>query len=107
MISELVSIFMEFFEELLLHLESNISEIPFTISFGAAILLTIMFIIHHISAPIIKMRILPAWFCAAITYFFPTIIPKEHETASLIIFGAVIFITIEAYRHLSKRSHSP
>jgi len=72
------------------YLRSNVSSIPFSISFGAALLLTLMFIVSFISSTVVKFLLIPAWSFAGVTYFFPSLIPKEHESLSLILFAGMI-----------------
>ena len=96
----LVKVFIEY-------LQSNVSSIPFSISLGAAVLLTLMFIVSFISSAIVKFLIIPAWVFAGVTYFFPSLIPKEHETFSLVIFAGMIcflFIVFKVHRASLKRT---
>ena len=89
------------------YLQSNVSSIPFSISLGAAVLLTLMFIVSFISTAIVKVLLIPAWVFAGVTYFFPSLIPKEHETLSLILFAGMIgflFIVFKVHRVRMKRS---
>ena len=92
-----------FVEEFFLYLLENVSSIPFSISFGAAVLLTLMFFASMISSALIKLLLIPAWGFALITYFFPTLIPKEFEVASLIIFAAMVGIAALIAKIFSKR----
>lgn len=89
--------------ELLAYLYANISSIPFSISIGAALLLTIMYIASLISSTLIKMLLIPTWIFAAVTYFFPSIIPKEYEAASLLLFAFMVGIAFVIIRIRSKR----
>ena len=86
--------FMYLISEFLRYLHSNVSSIPFSISFGAAILLTLMYLVSFISSAVIKAMLMPSWIFAAVTYFFPALIPKEHESISLIIFAAMVGLTL-------------
>jgi hypothetical protein len=89
------------------YLQSNVSSIPFSISLGAAVVLSLMFIVSFISTAIVKFLLIPAWVFAGVTYFFPSLIPKDHETLSLILFAGMIgflFIVFKVHRVRLKRS---
>lgn len=83
-----------FFQEFIEFLLSDISSIPFTISLGAAVLLTFMYLANFVSDILLRMIVIPMWVFVIITFFFPSLIPKEYEFVSLIIFALMIFITI-------------
>ncbi len=101
MILELVTDFLPFIQTFFENLYSNFLLIPFTISFSAAILITIIYFASFISDTLIKMLLVPLWILVIITYFFPTMIPKDYELASLILFAAMIgSVTL-----VIKRSH--
>lgn len=84
----LISVIQEFFE----YLHANVSSIPFAISFGAAIVLTAMYLASFISSTLIKTLLIPVWVFSVVTYFFPKLIPKEYEFASLAIFATMVFV---------------
>lgn len=94
---------MVFVQEVLRYLHNNISSIPFSISFGAAILLTAMYLASYVSSTLLKMMLVPAWLLSIITYFFPSLIPKEYEVASLVIFGVMVGAGALAMKARSKR----
>lgn len=77
--------------------------IPFSISFGAAILLTAMYLASYVSSTLLKMLLIPAWLLSIVTYFFPSLIPKEYEVASLVIFGVMVGAGALAMKIRSKR----
>ncbi|MCW4033453.1 MAG: hypothetical protein NWF08_08720 [Candidatus Bathyarchaeota archaeon] len=83
-----------FVQEFIEFLLSDISSIPFTISLGAAVLLTFMYLANFVSDILLRMIVIPMWVFVIITFFFPSLIPKEYEFVSLIIFALMIFITI-------------
>jgi len=89
--------------EFLQYLYINLSEIPFTISLGAAGLLTIMYVASFISSAIIRILLIPTWIFVVLTYFFPSSIPQEYEFFSLVIFAAMIGITILLLRSYRKK----
>jgi len=94
---EVFSFVQEFIEFLL----SDISSIPFTISLGAAVLLTFMYLANFVSDILLRMIVIPMWVFVIITFFFPSLIPKEYEFVSLILFALMVFIallTIGRYR---------
>jgi hypothetical protein len=102
LILEVVTDFLPFIQTFFENLYSNFLLIPFTISFSAAILITIIYFASFISDTLIKMLLVPLWILVIITYFFPTTIPKNYELASLILFAAMIgSITL-----VIKRSHN-
>ena len=101
---ELLEIFTSFIEDFVQHLYDNVSSIPFTISFSAAVLLTTMYFVSLISTPILKALVIPAWFFTIITHFFPSLIPKEYEFLSLIIFGAMLSIAIVIWKQRRRQS---
>ncbi|HID17567.1 TPA: hypothetical protein EYP26_04665 [Candidatus Bathyarchaeota archaeon] len=94
---------MVFAQEVLRYLYNNISLIPFSISFGAAILLTAMYLASYVSSTLLKMLLIPAWLLSIVTYFFPSLIPKEYEVASLVIFGVMVGAGALAMKIRSKR----
>jgi predicted neutral ceramidase superfamily lipid hydrolase len=83
-----------FVQEFIEFLLSDISSIPFTISLGAAVLLTFMYLANFVSDILLRMIVIPMWVFVIITFFFPSLIPKEYEFVSLIIFALMIFIVI-------------
>jgi hypothetical protein len=91
-----------FFRELIYLLYDNLSLIPFTLSFGAAILVSVMFIASFISSAIIRVLVIPVWILTVITYFFPTFIPKEYEFTALVIFSAIIVVIFLIVRDFLK-----
>ena len=93
----------DFIRELLTYLYTNISSIPFSISIGAALLLTVMYIASLISSVLIKTLLIPAWIFALITYFFPALVPKEYEAVSLLLFAFMVGITAVIVKIRSKR----
>ena len=101
---ELLEIFTSFIEDFVQHLYDNVPSIPFTISFSAAVLLTTMYFVSLISTPILKVLVIPAWFFTIIAYFFPTLIPKEYEFLSLIIFAAMLSIAIVIWKQRRRQS---
>lgn len=93
----------DFLRELLAYLYANISSIPFSISIGAALLLTVMYIASLISSALIKMLLIPAWIFALVTYFFPTLVPREYEVLSLLLFAFMVGIAAVMVKIRSKR----
>ncbi|WP_455276299.1 hypothetical protein [[Eubacterium] cellulosolvens] len=87
---EIFSFVQEFIEFLL----SDISSIPFTISLGAAVLLTFMYLANFVSDILLRMIVIPMWVFVIITFFFPSLIPKEYEFISLILFALMIFVVL-------------
>jgi hypothetical protein len=81
-----------FFREFLYFLYDNLSLIPFTLSFGAAVFVSVMFVASFVSGVIIRVLVIPVWVLTAITYFFPTFIPKEYEFTALVIFSGIIVV---------------
>jgi hypothetical protein len=96
--TELVPLFREF----LYFLYDNLSLIPFTLSFGAAVLVSVMFIASFISGTIIRVLVIPVWVLTAITYFFPTFIPKEYEFTALVLFSGIIVVIFLIVRDVLK-----
>ena len=104
MILEVVTDFLPFIQSFLENMYSNFLLIPFTISFSAAILITIIYFASFISNTLIKMLLIPLWVLVIITYFFPTMIPKDYEIASLVLFAVMIgSITVVVKRSHKKR----
>ena len=93
----------DFIRELLAYLYTNISSIPFSISIGAALLLTVMYIASLISSALIRMLLIPAWVFALITYLFPTLVPKEYEAVSLLLFAFMVGAAAVVIKVRSKR----
>lgn len=83
-----------FVQEFIEFLLSDISSIPFTISLGAAVLLTFMYLANFVSDILLRMIVIPMWVFVIITFFFPSLIPKEYEVVSLVIFALMIFIAV-------------
>ncbi len=102
MVLELGIALWSFVEEFFQYLLSDLSSIPFTISFGAAILLTFMYLANFVSDILLRSTLVPIWIFAIITYFFPTLIPKEHEFASLAIFAVMIVVAVIAVKQLHR-----
>ena len=101
---EVVTDFLPFIQTFFENVYSNFLLIPFTISFSAALLITIIYLASFISDTLIKMLLVPLWMLVIITYFFPTMIPKDYELASLVLFAAMIgSITIVIKRSHKKR----
>ena len=96
---EVFSFVQEFIEFLL----SDISSIPFTISLGAAVLLTFMYLANFVSDILLRMIVIPMWVFVIITFFFPSLIPKEYEFISLILFALMIFIVLIIVGHYRKK----
>ena len=104
MILEVVTDFLPFIQTFFENVYSNFLLIPFTISFSAALLITIIYLASFISDTLIKMLLVPLWMLVIITYFFPTMIPKDYELASLVLFAVMIgSITIVIKRSHKKR----
>ena len=96
-----------FIQDFIRFLLGNISSIPFTISFGAAVLLTMMYFANFVSDILLKMLVVPMWVFVIITYFFPTFLPKEYEFVSLAIFVVMMgitFVLIKRYRKVREKT---
>lgn len=50
-----------------------------------------MYLASFISSTLIKTLLIPVWVFSVVTYFFPKLIPKEYEFASLAIFATMVF----------------
>lgn len=80
----------------------NISNIPLTLSFASAIILTLMYIGSVVTTPIIRALIIPMWVLAAISYFLPNLIPERYSLPTLIVFSAVYVAMIFLFRRWKK-----
>ncbi|MEM2123288.1 MAG: hypothetical protein QXE79_06595 [Candidatus Bathyarchaeia archaeon] len=89
--------------ELLANLQSSISSIPFSISIGDALILTVIYIASLVSSTLIKMLLVSVWILALATFFFPTLIPEEYEAASLILLASIFAIVAVIIKFRSKR----
>ncbi|WP_455277662.1 hypothetical protein, partial [[Eubacterium] cellulosolvens] len=47
-----------------------------------------------VSDILLRMIVIPMWVFVIITFFFPSLIPKEYEFISLILFALMIFIVL-------------
>ena len=94
MVLELGFAVFSFVQEFIEFLLGDISSIPFTISLGAAVLLTFMYLANFVSDILLRMIVIPMWVFVIITFFFPSLIPKEYGVVSLVIFALMIFIAV-------------
>lgn len=88
-----------FFGELSVYVQNHISSIPFSISFTAAMALSFMYVSSLVSGVIIRSLLVPMWIFVGVTSLFPSLIPPEYEFLSLMLFGAMVFVTFILLKH--------
>lgn len=76
----------------------NVSNIPLTVSFGSALVLTLMYIGSVLTTPVIKVLVIPMWILAAVSYFLPNLIPERYSLVTLIVFSGVYLAIILFFR---------
>ena len=80
----------------------NVSRIPLTVSFGSALILTLMYIGSVFTTPVIKVLVIPMWILAAVSYFLPNLIPERYSLVTLIVFSGVYLAIVLFFKMREK-----
>lgn len=77
---------------------NNLNNIPLTISFGSALILTLMYIGSFLTTPVIKALLIPMWILAGVTYILPNLIPAQYSFHALFLFMAIYVGTVFIFK---------
>jgi len=77
---------------------NNLNNIPLTISFGSALILTLMYIGSFLTTPVIKALLIPMWILAGVTYILPNLIPAQYSFHVLFLFMAIYVGTVFIFK---------
>lgn len=77
---------------------NNLNNIPLTISFGSALILTLMYIGSFLTTPVIKALLIPMWILAGVTYILPNLIPTQYSFHALFLFMAIYVGTVFIFK---------